>query len=180
MIYTVDVNRVNSRNELNLSLNIDGKTLYLNVYVGGGQKVVSADSYDITIKSKVNEYTKESVTIDETSAIRITSNALTEGNRNGEYLNIDLSGFGINEKTKSLLMYVYNQSGGVREMDVYFKSEESSVVQKFETYKLQEGLNIVPIDVSLLVKTKVLTDMRLLFSTTDSLDLSFSEFVLSE
>ena len=179
-IYTVEVNRVNTRNELNLSFDISNETLYLNVYVGGVQRVVSADSYDITIKSKLNEYTKENVTIDDASAIRIHSNALTEGNRNGEYLNIDLSNFTINEKTRNLLMYVYNHSGGMREMDVYFKSEDSSVVQKFATYKLQEGLNIVSIDVSLLVKSKVLSDMRLLFSSTDVLDVSFREFVVSE
>ena len=177
--YTVDVSREKDRNELSLSFETDETILPLNVYIGGKQKTVSADSYEITIKDKLNEYVKEDVTMDGVPAIRITSGEVTEGDRNGEYLNIALSKFGIDKTTQKLIMYVYNNTDAVQDMDVYFQTKSSIVVSKFNSYKLQPGLNVLSLDVSILVASQELANMRLLFTDLKAIDVAFREFVIS-
>jgi len=180
VLYTIDVTREKDRNELDVIFVSDDAVLPLRVYVGGKQRTVSADAYDIAVKSSATEYRKESVTTEGTAGIRIVSDCVTDGNRNGEYLNIGLSGVGIDQKTQKLILYVYNDADGVRSMDVYFRSQGNVAVSKFDSYKLEVGLNIVAMDVSVLVRTQTLTDMRLLFADTGALDFTFKEFVISE
>lgn len=180
VIYKIDVTRENERNELNATFTLADETLPLCVYVGSRQKTVTADAYDITVRSQRNEYEKETVNQNGGAGIRISSAAVTDGNRNGEYLNIALSGFGIGQKTQKLIWYVYNNSDSARTADVYFQTQGNVAVTKFDSYTLDPGLNIISLDVSIIVQTQTLTNMRLLFADTDALDFTFGEFIVSE
>ena len=180
IVYTIDVGRKNERNELNVVFYADGESLPLCIYVGGRQNTISADSYDITVKKNTNEYRKEVIETGGTSGIRIVSDAVINGDRSGEYLNVALSNFGIGEKTQKITLYIYNNSDSARNMEVYFQSEGNIVVSKFDTYKLDVGLNVITMDVSMLVPSQRLSNIRLLFTDNGALDFTFREFVISE
>ena len=179
--YTVDASRELSRNELNLSFGFGQEELSLNVYVGGKQRIVTADIYNVTVKTENGEYQAEKVTIDNDKGINVVSPALTKGDRSDDYLAIALDGFGLNAKTQKLIFYVYNNGNETQNMDVYFQSEgKFAPAVKFESYVLQPGLNILTMDVSILMHSTTLANMRLLFTETKAIDLTLSDFVIAE
>ncbi len=180
--YTVDVNRDSARNELRLTFETADRVMSLGIYVGGRQRTIGADAYGVTVKTENGIYDCRQVETEEFGkGISVVSPALTEGSREYDYLTVSVADFGIDASTQKLILCVYNNGDSAQTMDIYFQADgRGAPAVKFDSYTLQTGLNVITMDISILVQSRTLANMRLAFPDAGAIDVTLGDIVVSE
>ena len=150
--------------------------------MGGRQRTIGADAYGVTVKTENGIYDCRQVETEEFGkGISVVSPALTEGSREYDYLTVSVADFGIDASTQKLILCVYNNGDSAQTMDIYFQADgRGAPAVKFDSYTLQTGLNVITMDISILVQSRTLANMRLAFPDAGAIDVTLGDIVVSE